>query len=313
MKFGFYLSNTGPSATPDNLIAVAQKGDELGFDCMVVGDHIVVPRSIASPYPYTVTGEFPGGESGDYLEQLSVLTFLASVTQRIRLIPSVMILPHRNPVVVAKTLATLDYLSKGRLTLGIGVGWMKEEFEALSLPSFEERGAVSDEYLRAILELWTSDDPSFEGKYCSFSNISFLPKPVQKPHPPIWVGGQTRRAIRRAAELGDGWHPVGAQPAAPLEPEALAEDMKLLARYAERAGRDPAHIELSMKAPLYDSARATGGQRRRFVGEPQQIASDIHTYRDVGVAHLIFDARTSSVNESLERLDWLAKDVIPLV
>ncbi len=218
MKFGFYLANTGPNATPDNLIAVAQKGEELGFDCAVVGDHIIIPKTIESPYPYTVNGEFPGGEGGDYLEQLTLLTFLAGATTKLRLVPSVMILPNRHPVIVAKTLATLDYLSKGRLTLGIGVGWMREEFEALDLPPFEERGAVSDEYLKAIIELWTSDEPEFHGKYVDFSGFTFLPKPVQKPHPPIWVGGQSRAAIRRAARLGDGWHPLGAQPVAPLEP-----------------------------------------------------------------------------------------------
>jgi alkanesulfonate monooxygenase SsuD/methylene tetrahydromethanopterin reductase-like flavin-dependent oxidoreductase (luciferase family) len=190
---------------------------------------------------------------------------------------------------------------------------MEEEFEALGLPPFAERGAVSDEYIRAFKELWTSDDPSFEGKYCRFSDITFLPKPVQKPHPPIWVGGQTRRAIRRAAELGDGWHPVGATPAAPLEPEDLAEDMRLMARYAERVGRDPSEIEVAMKAPLYDSARSAGGERRRFTGEPEQIASDVRTYRDIGVSHLIFDVRSGDTNETLERMEWFSEDVVAQV
>ncbi len=321
MHYGFYLPNSGPTATPENLITFAKRGEELGFHCVVVGDHVIVPRSIASPYPYTVGGEFPGAASGEYLEQLTLLSFLAGATERIRLVPSVMILPHRNPILAAKMLATLDVLSHGRLTLGVGVGWMEEEFEALGLPPFAERGAVSDEYLRAFKELWTSDNPAFEGKYCRFSNITFLPKPVQKPHPPIWVGGQSRLAIKRAAELGDGWHPVGAVPAASLEPEELAEDMKLLAQYAERVGRDPSRIEVSMKAPLYDSARPAlslaegiaGGKRRRFTGDPEQIASDIRTYRDMGVSHLIFDVRSSSVTETLECLEWFARDVVPSV
>ena len=313
MNYGYYLPNSGPTATTENLITFARRGEELGFHCVVVGDHIIIPGNVASPYPYTVGGEFPGGATGEYLEQLTLLSFLAGATERIRLVPSVMILPHRNPVLVAKMLATLDVLSRGRLTVGVGVGWMEEEFEAMGLPPFAQRGAVSDEYLRVFKELWTSDSPSFQGQYCRFSNITFLPKPVQKPHPPIWVGGQSHRAIRRAAELGDAWHPIGATPATPLEPEELAEGVKLLARYAERAGRDPARIKVSMKAPLYDSARATGGDRRRFTGDSEEIASDIRIYRDLGVSHMIFDVRSCSVTETLERLEWFAKDVVPRV
>ena len=237
MQFGFYLPNHGPTARPDPLAEIARRGDSLGFQCMVVGDHILVPQQIDSPYPYTVGGEFPPAESEEYFEQLTLLTFLAGITQNIRLVPSVMIVPYRNPLLAAKVLATLDVLSKGRLTLGIGVGWMEEEFLALEAPPFAERGAVTNEYLQAFKELWTSDNPTFEGKYYRFSNISFLPKPVQKPHPPIWVGGQSRRAMRRAAELADGWHPVGAIPAAPLEPEELAQSLVTLHQYAERAGR----------------------------------------------------------------------------
>jgi probable F420-dependent oxidoreductase len=310
MKFGFYLPNNGPTARPEPLAEIARRGDELGFYCMVAGDHILVPGDIESPYPYTVGGQFPGGASGEYLEQLTLLTYLAGVTRNIRLVPSVMIVPYRPPLLVAKVLATLDVLSQGRLTLGVGVGWMEEEFEALGSPPFAERGEVTNEYLRAFKELWTSDSPTFEGKYCRFANIKFLPKPVQKPHPPIWVGGQSRRAIRRAAELGNGWHPVGAIPAAPLEPEDLSQSLALLRRYAERAGRDPAELDVSIKAPLYDSAPAAGTPRRRFSGSPEQIRQDVQTYADIGVTHIIFDIRGANLNQALERLDWFARDIM---
>lgn len=313
MKYGFYLPNSGPTAAPEHLITIAKRGEELGFDCMVVGDHIVVPREISSPYPYTVGGEFPAAATGEYLEQLTLLSFIAGATERIRLVPSVMILPHRNPLVTAKMLATLDVLSKGRLTVGVGAGWMEEEFEVLDLPPFTERGAVSDEYLRVFKELWASDKPSFDGKYCRFSDITFLPKPIQVPHPPIWVGGQSRRAIRRAAELGDAWHPIAATPAAPLEPEEMAEAARLLARFAEGAGRDPSTVGISMKTPLYDGARATGVERRRFTGNADHIASDIGTYRDLGVSHIIFDFRSGTVTEILERMEGFATDVVPRV
>ena len=310
MQFGFYLPNNGPTARPDPLAEIARRGDALGYHCMVVGDHILVPKNIDSTYPYTVRGEFPGGESGEYLEQLTLLTFLAGITHNIRLVPSVMIVPYRNPLLTAKMLATIDVLSKGRLTLGVGVGWMEEEFVALDAPPFAERGAVTNEYLRAFKELWTSDNPTFEGKYYRFSNINFLPKPVQKPHPPIWVGGQSRRAIRRAAELGDGWHPVGAIPAAPLEPQDLAQDLVTLHRYAEGAGRDPSQLDVAMKAPLYDPTVSRGGIRRRFSGDPDQILQDVQTYADIGVSHIIFDIRSADLNQTTERMAWFAEEVM---
>ena len=181
MKYGFTLPGRGPLATPERLGLIAKKGEELGYDALLTGDHILVPKNISSPYPYTEGGEFPGSASGESMEQLTLLAFLAGQTSKIRLVTSVIIVPHRNPLVAAKALATLDVLSQGRLVVGVGVGWMREEFEALGLPPFEERGAVTDEYIRAFKELWTSDDPHFEGKYVSFDNISFLPKPVQNP------------------------------------------------------------------------------------------------------------------------------------
>ena len=311
MKFGFYLPNQGPTVRPGPLAEIARRGDRLGYHCMVVGDHILVPKVIDSPYPYTVGGEFPSAGSGEFLEQLTVLTFLAGITENIRLVPSVMIVPYRNPLLTAKMLATLDVLSEGRLTLGVGVGWMEEEFQALDTPPFAERGAVTDEYLQAFKELWTSDAPVFEGKYCRFSNINLLPKPVQKPYPPIWVGGQSRRAIRRAAQLGNGWHPVGAIPAAPLEPEDLAQDLVSLRRYAEQAQRDPSEIDVAVKAPLYDRQVTNGPERRRFSGDPEQVLQDIQTYEDIGVNHIIFDIRSPDLNETTDRMEWFAEVVMP--
>ena len=221
-----------------------------------------------------------------------------------------MIVPYRNPLLAAKILATLDVLSQGRLTLGVGVGWMEEEFVALDAPPFAERGAVTNEYLLAFKELWTSDNPTFDGKYCRFSDVAFLPKPVQKPHPPIWVGGQSRPAIRRAAELGNGWHPVGAIPAAPLEPEELDQNIVTLRRFAERAGRDPGEIDVAMKAPLYDPALPARESRRRFSGDPEQVAHDVQTYADTGVSQIIFDIRSTDLSETTERMAWFAEEII---
>lgn len=312
MKYGFYLPHHGPTAAPAALKRIAQEGDRLGFDCMVLGDHIVMPRRLDSQYPYSVGSEVPWGEDGEQLEQLTELTYLAAVTERIRIVPSVMIVPYRNPLLAAKILATMDVLSEGRLTLGVGVGWMEQEFESLDTPPFAERGAVTDEYIRAFKELWTSDDPTFEGRYCRFSNISFSPKPVQKPHPPIWVGGNSRPAMRRAVELGDAWHPVGATPATPLEPEELSANLEYLRRHADKIGRNAAEVEIVMKAPIYDEDTSASGPRRRFSGSADQVAEDIAVYSGIGVGHLIFDTRSDDLARTLERMAWLAQDVMPL-
>ena len=313
MEFGFYLPNSGEGAQPDALASIASLGDQLGFYCMVAPDHILMPRQVDSVYPYSVTGNIlAGGNSGagEWPEQITTLAYLAGITSRIRLVTSVMIVPYRNPLLCAKMLATLDMLSKGRLIVGSGVGWMEEEFELLDAPPFAERGAVTDEYLRAFIELWTAENPSFDGKHVQFSDIIFLPKPAQKPHPPIWIGGQSRAALRRAAHLGNAWHPVGAIPAAPLEPEELAENLAYMHRHAERAGRDPADIQVSMKAPLYDASSNTGGARRRFSGPPDAVLQDIHAYSEVGVTHLIFDFRSGHHSETEERMGRFSEEVM---
>ncbi len=312
MEYGFYLPNSGAGAEPDALADIAKQGDRLGFYCMVMPDHILQPNQVDSTYPYSLTGDIlAAGQSGDgeWPEQITTLAYLAGVTERIRLVTSVMIIPYRNPILTAKMLSTLDMLSKGRLILGAGVGWMEEEFELLDAPPFAERGAVTNEYLRAFIELWTKDNPKFEGKYVNFSDITFLPKPVQKPYPPIWIGGQSKPAIRRAAQIGDCWHPVGAIPAAPLEPEELAENLVLLRDYAEKAGRDPSKIQVSVKAPLYDSGDSSG-PRRRFTGSADEVRQDVQTYSDVGVTHLIFDFRTADPHQTEDRMAQFAEEVM---
>ncbi len=319
MKYGFTVPSRGPLATPDSLVTIARRGEELGYDSISIGDHIVIPRNIDSTYPYTEGGEFPGGASGASMEQLNVLSFLAGQTQKIRLVTSVMIVPHRNPLVAAKALTTIDVLSQGRLVVGIGAGWMREEFEALGIPPFEERGAVTDEYLQAIKELWTSDDPTFNGKYCSFSNITFLPKPVQQPHPPIWVGGESRRAMRRAARFCNGWYPIDSNPQFPLgTPDLLAAGMKRLATYAEREDRDPSEIEVIYRTHNYQLSKGSGpasAQRKLFTGSDDQVASDIRSYQDLGVNYLVLDfARLSQdLEDMLGHMEDLATEVWPKV
>ena len=223
-----------------------------------------------------------------------------------------MILPYRNPVFTAKTLATIDVLSRGRVTVGVGVGWLREEFEALAAADFDRRGAVSDEYLRIFKTLWTRSPASFEGEFYRFRDLQCLPLPVQKPHPPIWVGGHSRPAIRRAARLGDGWHPVGANPAVPLTPAELKASLDLLHREAEAAGRDPSALTISFKAPVYDPASpVSGAARRPFSGSAEQIMEDIADYARLGVSELVFDFRSENLSESLDRMEKFAATIKP--
>jgi probable F420-dependent oxidoreductase len=315
MRFGFYLPTRSSLATSAAIEALVQRGEALGFSSVVIADHIVQPVQIASTYPYTTSGGFPS--DGDALEQLALMAFVAAKTRRLRLITSVMILPHRNPLFTAKSLATIDVLSEGRVTVGVGVGWLREELAALHAPDFDHRGAVSDEYLRLFKTVWTNAPASFRGEFYSFDELWCLPQPVQKPHPPIWVGGHSRAALRRAARYGDGWHPVGANPASPLRPDEMRAKVAELRGLTEAEGRDPAALTISYKAPLYDTTLtgaaldAGGAERRPFSGTGDQILEDIAIYGALGVGEIILDFRSNALNESLERMERFAALVKP--
>ena len=248
----------------------------------------------------------------DYYDPLATLNFLAGCTQKIRLGTHVLILPYRNPVVTAKMLSTLDVLSGGRVILGAGVGWMEEEFQALGLDTYAQRGAVTDEYIQLFKELWTKDEPEFQGEHYQLSGMGFMPKPVQKPHPPIWIGGHTNPAIRRAAEYGDGWMPIGLRPPAILEPEELAEKIARLRRLTVRAGRpeDAVSLCFSTGVTFDDSPGAT---RRMMSGRAEQIAADLRQYQDLGVRNFILGFPGESVAALDEAMEQFSKQVMPLI
>ena len=309
MRYGFYLPTRGGCAVPEAIEAILARGEALGFSSTMIADHIVFPTEIASRYPYTVSGEFPGG--GDALDQLTLLAFAAGRTRTLRLVTSVMILPYRNPVLTAKMLATIDVLSRGRVTVGAGVGWLREEFEALGSPDFDRRGSVSDEWIRIFKTLWTQSPASFEGQFYRFAPLKCLPHPVQKPHPPIWIGGHSKAALRRAARLGDGWHPVGGIAAVPLRPAEMRASLDELYRLTEKEGRDPSRLTISFKTPVYDTEIQDPEGRRPFSGSPEQMLEDVDTYARLGVSELIFDCRTERLDESLERLERFAVLVKP--
>jgi probable F420-dependent oxidoreductase len=311
MRYGFYLPTRGNLASREAIGTLARAGEAAGFHSAMVADHVVFPATSKSVYPYTVSGEHPS--HGDALEQFAILAFVAGITERLRLVSSVTILPYRNPVLTAKMLATIDVLSGGRLTVGVGVGWLEEEFAALGA-EFARRGAVSDEYLRILKQLWTESPASFRGEFYSFESICCEPFPLQKSHPPIWVGGHSLAALRRTARYGDGWHPVGAIAAVPLPPEEMVRKLAELKQLTTEAGRDFSALTISYKAPLYDVAVPDpDGGRRRFSGSPADIAGDIAAFAAIGVHELIFDFRGDTLYGSVERLERFAAQVMPLV
>lgn len=311
MDFGFNISAKGPFGDPGLLTRLVQTGEALGYRYIATSDHIVIPARLESRYPYTLEGDFPAAATPEYLEPLTLLSFLAGVTRTLRLMVSVMVVPHRPPILAAKMLATLDVLSGGRVILGAGTGWMEEEFRILGLPPFKDRGRVTDEYLSAFRELWTAESPRFDGAFCQFSDVAFAPKPVQRPSIPIWIGGSGVAALKRAGRLGDAWHPIVGNPADPLEPPEVKRRLDRVRTHAAEAGRDPGAVQAVIKASLYDQGiDSVSGQRRRFTGDTRQIAADIEAYREAGVSGVFFDSRAPSVERTFERLEWLAKDVM---
>ena len=313
ITFGCSLPSRGPMASPEALRTLAQRAEDLGFDSVWVSDHIILPREVTSFYPYSPDGVATFTPDRPYYEPLATLNFLAGCTQRVRLGTHVLILPYRNPVLTAKILATLDVLSGGRVILGAGVGWMEEEFQALGLNTYAQRGAVTNEYIRLFKELWTKEEPEFHVEFYDVSGAGFLPKPVQQPHPPIWIGGHTGPAIRRAAELGDGWMPIGLRPPAILEPEELAGKIARLRTLTRRAGRPEDAVALCFSTDVAFE-RTPGPSRRMMNGRAEQIAADIRQYQDLGVHNFIFSfPRADSVAAQREAMEQFSREVMPLI
>lgn len=317
MEFGFALPGRGPLAKPDVVLRLATRADALGYDSVFVTDHVVLPASMArSVYPYSTTGQLAGGPAQDYLEPLAMLGCLAHATKRIRLGTSVLIIPYRNPLVTAKTLATIDQLSRGRVVLGAGVGWLREEFEALAAPPFAERGAVTDEYLALMRRAWTADPVSFEGRYYAIRDVHVLPKPAQRGGIPVWIGGHTDAALKRAGTLGDGWHPIGLRPPALLLPDEYAAKAKQVHAWAQRAGRSPRSVTLTFRCPMdvrSKRAKAAAGDRPLFQGTADEVLGDLRTYQAIGVSHFVFDPVAPELGRVLTNMERFADEVRPKI
>jgi len=314
MLIGFDLPTRGALASPETIARVAIEGEAMGFDYLTLSDHIVIPKDIEARYPYSATGEFPAAGRGSWYEQLTTAAYVAAKTSRLRMVLSVMVVPHRPPVLTAKILATIDLLSHGRLTVGVGAGWMQEEFAALGTPPFAERGAVTDEYLAAFRELWTKETPQFEGRYVGFNDIIMAPMPVQKPHPPLWVGGESPPALRRVARLGDGWYPLGTNPQHMLDTlPRLRAGIERMRDLVAKAGRDPRKIAIAYRVQRFGAGIPTvsdNGERRLFSGTPADIAGDLRALGELGVGAVDLSFVGSTVDGTLADMKRFREDVV---
>lgn len=286
MKFGIIFANVGPWQLPDNATAMGQIAEEFGIESLWCVEHVVVPKGYESAYPYSADGRMPGPENSPIPDPLVWMTWVAAKTTTIRLATGVIILPQRNPLVLAKEVATMDVLSGGRIDLGIGVGWLEEEFNALGIP-FKQRASRTDDTVHALRAAWTQSPASYSGKYHDFSDVYVLPQPVQSGGVPIHVGGHTEAAARRAGRLGDGFFPAQGGVA---ELPGLLEVMR---KEAADHGRDGDKIDVTAGASFdLDEIRKLG---------------------DIGVSRLMIPPLAFDPDGLRQALDRFQNDIITKV
>ena len=289
MKIGFSLSNNQGIEDVQDIVRLAVRAEALGLDSVWASDHV-----FNVSYVLERIGNRP------YYDPLTILTYVAARTERIALGTSVLVLPYHQPMRLAKAAATLDVMSGGRLLLGVGVGVIDEEIEAMGT-AYADRGTASDETIAILKTLWSEEDPSHHGKRYQFSGMKFSPKPLQKPHIPILIGGVSRAAIRRAARVGNGWHPTA------MAPEELRAAMDYLADEAQTAGRSAADIPVSISIPMQ------GGRAGRYgLGtEPAEMVEKLQAFDQLGVETVVISPYSSDPQEMVRGLEVVAEEVLP--
>lgn len=295
MKFGIWVPSVREMARPDVIRRSILRAEELGYDSLWTIDHVIAPKANAAQF-------------GLLYDPLVVLGLAAGITERVQLGVSVLVLPYRHGVLTAKMVATLDQLSGGRVLVGVGSGWNAAESAILGLP-FEERGAMTDEYIRVMRELWTSPEPSFAGRYTQFQDVEFRPPPVRRPHPPIWVGGSSSAALRRTAEFGDAWHPIN------RAPDQLRAGYAEIARLCERFGRErPPVLAPRLDARLVLDERggpAPAHAGHLLEGTPDSLVEQVEELRAIGVEHLVLEFVARDAAHYDAQVEAFAREVRP--
>jgi probable F420-dependent oxidoreductase len=302
MKVGISLPQLGPTASPDNLIKVAKHAEELGYDSAWVLERLLWPLNPREPYPASPDGSLPETYQS-VLDPIETLTFVAAHTRTIQLGTSVLVLPYHTPIQLARRIATLDVLSGGRALVGVGVGWSRDEFQAAGTP-FERRGARSDEFLQAMIDIWTKDPVKFDGEFYHIPESKIGPKPVQKPYPPIYVAGFGKYTFDRAAKFGNGWNPAGVPSF-----EWLEGMISQFRQTTTRAGRTDMEVVLRSFTMIFKNS--PGPRRSPMMGTLDEVRADILRLREIGVTHLIqsppaigFDP-SASVDDILRLMEQL--------
>jgi probable F420-dependent oxidoreductase len=313
MQLGFNLPISGPTSTARSFARIAQQGEAMGYDYLTLTDHVVLPDVSVPGYPYSESGEFMSNTPTERHELLTATAFIAAKTSRIRLVLAVLVVPHRPAVLAAKMLSTIDVLSEGRLVIGIGAGWLKAEFDAVVTTPFAERGAVTDEYMDAMRTIWTQDRPVFHGKYVHIDGLLTDPKPLQKPYPPIWVGGESGPSMRRAARIGDAWYPIGSNNAHLLDTlPRLTAGIARIRDLTSQAGRDPAAMGVAYRIKRHGqpAPAATDGNRKLFTGTVADTIEDIEAVRRIGVTALDFDFEGRDASRSATDMKKFHEEVL---
>ncbi len=298
MKLGICLPHYGRSIEPSRLIQVAARAEEVGLDSVWVTDHVVVPRDVSLIY------------RDDMLDPLAVLPWLAGVTERIALGTSVIVAPYRSPLPVAKLLASVDVLSGGRLIVGVAVGWLEGEFEALGVP-FRERGRRTDEAIELFRTVWTEEYPTISTDHHQLTDVKASPMPLQKPRPPILVGGSSEAALRRAARLGDGWH------ASSVPPSVFRASALAVGNYWKEAKRE-GEPQLTLRVPLLiDGIHRPAvdpsllGSRHIVRGPIANVARELRQYQSAGCDHIALEVSYSTYPAILDTIDAIAEEIRP--
>jgi probable F420-dependent oxidoreductase len=303
MELGVFLPISGGASGPNTLTEAAQAAERQGFDAVWSADRVVTPWKIETTYPYSESQQFIVPPEKPFLDSLTCLAFLAGVTKTIRLGVSVLVLPYRHPLYWTRVAASIERLSKGRLIMGVGVGWMEEEFAALGVP-FRERGRMTDEQLEALTMLWRDEHISYDGKHYQFTDVAFYPKPM--PRIPVWVGGEGGAAQRRTAQHGDAWFPYFVR----TTPTELLSGFERVREQAAAFGRDPDTIQLTCCRPIEVTAEPVAQDAEVLRGSPEQLVEALQGYRDAGVAHLALQFMVPRWPNRVEQIARFAEEVL---
>ena len=308
MKLGVFLPVSGRAAGPEVLTEASQQAENLGYDSVWAAERLVNPWEMKTAYPYKDNSQWFVAPDVPFLEPLTCLAFMSAVTKKVKLGISVAVMPYRHPLYTARVATSIDTLSKGRLILGVGIGWMVEEFDALGV-DFHKRGAMGNEQLQIFNTLWKSEKPSFHGKHYNFDPVSVSPKPVQQPRFPVWTGGESDAAQKRAAKYADAWFSYFVN----ISAQDMAAKFANVKKLAGEVGRDPslAPIQLCCCRPVEITEKSVPQKADTLEGTPEQLIGALKKFKDIGVQHMALQFMVGRWPERKLKIDRFAKEVMP--